>query len=119
MEEEGSEGRLIFQSCRKESLGDIILNGGKGDGVCPNVPSTSQIPLDVALDRSGPSDPDLVLVESCFDDEAPISGPSGGHDFKHCSAPNQYPLYPVCASPDIVHYDVAMAENKDVHQGRR
>jgi hypothetical protein len=27
--------------------------------------------------------------------------------------------YPVCASPDIVHYDVAMAENKDVHQGRR
>jgi len=21
-------------------------------------------------------------------------GPSGGHDFKHCSAPNQYPLVP-------------------------
>jgi hypothetical protein len=29
MEEEGSEGRLIFQSCRKESFGDIILNGGR------------------------------------------------------------------------------------------
>jgi len=58
------------------------------------VASTSRIPLGVVLDRSSPSYPDPILVESCFDDEALVSGPNGSHDFKHCSAPDQHPLVP-------------------------
>jgi len=73
--------------------------GSGSGGVYPNVASTSRIPLGVALDRSSPSDPDPILVESCFDDEALVSGPSGSHDFKHCSAPDQHPLV---ARPSVI-----------------
>jgi len=56
--------------------------GSSSGGICPNMASSSRIPLGAGPEGLGPLD--HVLVESCYED--PVPEPSDDHDSEHCSA---------------------------------
>ncbi|KAL9391715.1 hypothetical protein Peur_015635 [Populus x canadensis] len=54
--------------------------GSSSGGICPNMASSSSIPLGAGPEGLGPS-LDHVLVESCYED--PVPEPSDNHDSEH------------------------------------
>ncbi|KAL3583869.1 hypothetical protein D5086_014930 [Populus alba] len=119
----------------------LDLRCSSSGGIFPNMASSSRIPLGADPKGLGPSS-DHLLVESCSEDHVPEPSPAASGlgpsaeiaimDHQHLQdsgmpqegekkaklasgAPNMPSL--VCVSLNVVH--PAMAENRDVNQGRR